>query len=132
MTSFGDPIHGMFSTNVGQAVRIVMVALIGVGVLMFFNIEILGSAIVGGSNDWRGVLVRFHEDSLGDDYFESFRSNPFEVGQPVRTFNGIGNFVISLPEMQTNVAVVSGLLNLRLMRPGGNSRFPHKPSNMAL
>jgi hypothetical protein len=77
------------------------------------DIEILGSAIVGGSNDCRGVLVRFHEDSLGDDYFESFRSNRFEVGQPVRTFNGIGNFVISLPQMQTNVAVVSGVVELK-------------------
>jgi hypothetical protein len=76
------------------------------------DIQILGSGIIGGSNDWRGIVVRFHEDNL-EDFFESFSSNRFELGQPVRKFNGVGNFVITLPQMQTNVTVVSGYVELK-------------------
>lgn len=54
------------------------------------DIEILGSGIVGGSNDWRGVVVQFREDNLDD--FESFRSNRFEVGaRPGSVRGGRGN-----------------------------------------
>jgi hypothetical protein len=72
-----------------------------------------GSGIVHGSNDWRGLVVRFHEDSLSD--FESFTAtNRFEIGQPARVFNKVGGLIIALPQMQTNVSVVSGVVELKV------------------
>jgi hypothetical protein len=77
------------------------------------DVSCMGSAIVGGSNDWRRVVVHFHEDDFSD--FDSFRStNRFEVGQKARAFNNVGGFVISLPEMETNVSVVSGVVELKV------------------
>jgi hypothetical protein len=72
----------------------------------------VGSGLVKGPDDWRGVIIHFQEDNLGD--WESFWiTNKFTTGPSLRRLNDIGSFYIRLPEMQTNVSIVSGVLELK-------------------
>jgi hypothetical protein len=80
------------------------------------DIQALGSGLVGGSNDWRGLVIKFHEE--GDfnelDMRGSFASNNFVNGTPVKKLNEVGGLVISLPLMATNLYVHSGTVEVKV------------------
>lgn len=95
------------------------------------DIEMLGSGLVDGSNDWRGVVVNFHEKNFGDwSLMSPFASSSFKNGEPVKIFNEVGSLIVSLPQMETNVEVVSGIVEVKVnssrwqfLIPSQNPRF---------
>jgi hypothetical protein len=53
-----------------------------------------------------------------------------ELHEPVKTFNEVGCFIVSLPQMETNVEVVSGIVEVKVnssrwqfLIPSQNPRF---------
>jgi hypothetical protein len=59
--------------------------------------------------------VTFHEGQFNElNLTSSFISNRFVIGQPVRKFNSVGGIVIHLPQMETNIIVEAGVVEVKV------------------
>lgn len=96
------------------------------------DIQYLGSGLVYGTNGWRGVVVRFHENEFLENMesADAFTvSNRFNLGQPVRVFNDVNAIFVQLPFFETNVLIVSG--NVEVKVNGSRWTFPIPPQRSA-
>jgi hypothetical protein len=81
----------------------------------FDKSEFLGSGLVGGSNDWAGIVIPCQEIEFDSwDMRDSFAASRFKSGKRVRDFKKVGSLVIWLPRMETNVWIVEGIVEVKV------------------